>query len=92
MKYKYTVKDFDHLVETMMDWKGIGWEDQLDRFTGDISFNWSRVYWFESPAAMILGKQFLDQQGCDYQESYDLVLDQYIILTNYRYDYELVIA
>ena len=81
---KITVEDFELLIETAMAWKGNDWESQSQRFTEDVTFDWKVCYWVEgSAASMILARTFLEQNGYDYQESYDENLEAFILLTNY---------
>ena len=80
---KITAKDFDALTETIMGWKGNGWEIQADRFTDKVSFDWAVCYWIDSVASMILARTFLEDNGHDFEQSYDENMESYILLTNY---------
>jgi len=80
---KITANDFDLLTDTAMGWKGNDWESQADRFTKSVSFDWVAVYWFDSITNMILARTFLEQNGHDYQESYDENMESFVLLTNY---------
>jgi hypothetical protein len=78
-----TAKDFDALTDTVMGWKGNGWEIQSDRFTDMVTFDWAVCYWVDSASSLILAKTFLQNNGHSYQESYDENMESYILLTNY---------
>jgi hypothetical protein len=80
---KVTAKDFDALAETIMGWKGNGWEIQTDRFTDEVSFDWAVCYWIDSVASMILARTFLEDNSHAFQQSYDENMESYILLTNY---------
>lgn len=80
---KITAKDFDALTETIMGWKGNGWEIQADRFTDKVSFDWAVCYWIDSVASMILARTFLEDNGHVFEQSYDENMESYILLTNY---------
>jgi hypothetical protein len=80
---KITAKDFDALAETIMGWKGNGWEIQADRFTDNVSFDWAVCYWIDSVASMILARTFLEENGHVFEQSYDENMESYILLTNY---------
>ena len=80
---KITAKDFDALTETIMGWKGNGWEIQADRFTDNVSFDWAVCYWIDSVASMILARTFLEDNGHVFEQSYDENMESYILLTNY---------
>jgi hypothetical protein len=80
---KITAKDFDALTETIMGWKGNGWEVQADRFTDKVSFDWAVCYWIDSVSSMILARTFLEDNGHTFEQSYDENMESYILLTNY---------
>ena len=80
---KITAKDFDALTETIMGWKGNGWEIQADRFTDNVSYDWAVCYWIDSVASMILARTFLEDNGHVFEQSYDENMESYILLTNY---------
>jgi hypothetical protein len=80
---KITAKDFDSLTETIMGWKGNGWEIQADRFTDKVSFDWAVCYWIDSVASMILARTFLEDNGHAFEQSYDENMESYILLSNY---------
>jgi len=78
-----TEKDFDKLASTSMLWAGTDWASQDDRFDDGITFDWKIAYWFADRASIILGKNFLNNLGFPFQETYDDAMDEYILLTNY---------
>jgi hypothetical protein len=78
-----TEQDFDLLTESIMGWKGNGWEVQADRFTNGVTFDWTACYWFNTPSNMILARTFLENNGHTFQQSYDENMGYYILLTNY---------
>ena len=80
---KITANDFDLLTDTAMGWKGNGWEVQADRFTNSVTFDWAAAYWFDSVTNMILARTYLEQNGHDYQASYDENMESFVLLSNY---------
>lgn len=80
---KITANDFDLLTDTAMGWKGNGWEVQADRFNNSVTFDWVAAYWFDSVTNMILARTYLEQNGHDYQASYDENMESFVLLTNY---------
>jgi hypothetical protein len=86
-----TAKDFDALTDTVMGWKANGWEVQSDRFLDKVSFDWAVCYWVDSAASLILARTFLENNGHDFEESYDENMESYILLTNYDM-YEMAVS
>lgn len=80
---KITAKDFDALTDTVMGWKGNGWEVQSDRFLDKVSFDWAVCYWVDSAASLILARTFLEDNDHAFEESYDQATESYILLTNF---------
>ena len=80
---KLTLKDFDLLTENQMEFKGVDWHLQSDRFAELPDFQHEFIYWLENAAALVLATKFLDQEGFEYQTNYDLRFDQPILTTNY---------
>ena len=78
-----TFIDFEMLTENQMQFKGIDWEAQIDRFDQAPNFEHEYIYWVENSAALVLATKYLQQQGHDYQINYDLRFDQPIFTTNF---------
>ena len=62
-----TFLDFDLLTENQMQFKGIDWEAQLDRFDQTPNFEHEYIYWVENSAALVLATKYLQQQGYEFQ-------------------------
>jgi len=80
-KMKLTAKDFELLTENQMQFKGIDWESQIDRFSETPNFEHDFIYWVDNTAALILATKYLEQEGFEYQINYDLRFDQPIFTT-----------
>jgi len=81
-----TKTDFESIYSTSMLWKGQGWEVQKDRFPEGTSFHWPCAYWFESRSDMVIARQFLNNYGFEYQQIFDGVMDEWLILSDYVAD------
>jgi hypothetical protein len=78
-----TFIDFEMLTENQMQFKGIDWEAQTDRFDQAPNFEHEYIYWVENSAALVLATKYLQQQGYEFQINYDLRFDQPIFTTNF---------
>lgn len=78
-----TFADFDLLTENQMQFKGVDWQAQIDRFTDMPNFEHEYIYWVENSAALVLAVKYLQQLGFEYQINYDLRFDQPIFTTNF---------
>jgi hypothetical protein len=78
-----TEKDFDQLSSTSMLWAGTDWKAHIDRFDKGTLYDWKVAYWFDDMPHVIFAKNFLTNLGFPFQETYDYVLGERIILTNY---------
>jgi len=83
MTITITATDFDFLTDTVMGWKGNNWESQDGRFTGNLSYEWAIICWYDSRLNFIMARSFLKANNYEYVESYDQHMDAYVLLTNY---------
>jgi hypothetical protein len=78
-----TARDFDNLTDTVMGWKGNGWELQGERFTDNPKHDWAVICWYDSIVSMIMARTFLEKGDYAFQQSYDHNLESWVLLTNY---------
>lgn len=82
---------FAALTVDSMQWAGHGWHDQPDRFipyNGGTVVHWrafKMAHWFDSPASVILAREYLRAVGEPFQILYDEADGDapYVIITNY---------
>ena len=79
-----TAADFERLWVNSMEWRGIDWEKQTDRFEPRPDFNWTYAYWFDSAINLVMAKAFMAALKVDYKEHIDSWDDDsWVLLTNY---------
>jgi len=77
-------EDFMHLHDTAMEWD-VHWKKQSVRFEPRVkSYEWRWAYWFDSYASLLLGRQFLEQEGFACEIVWDEGCIAWLILTNYE--------
>lgn len=76
-------EDFENLTETSMQFKGVGWEKQEDRFNGNVNYDHAYIYWFENYASLILGRRILQDLGEPYEVLFDDACAQYAVTTDF---------
>ena len=90
MSYTITSKDFDLLSYSSMKWKGVGFEEQEGRFElhsdNKINYEYKNAYWFEHYHSIIFAKMFLTSIKKDYQVLFDIVNNDWVIITDYHQD------
>ncbi len=64
-----TFIDFEMLTENQMQFKGIDWEAQADRFDQAPNFEHEYIYWVENSAALVLATKYLQQQGYEFHRA-----------------------
>jgi hypothetical protein len=78
MNINLSERDFDRLCHSSMHWAGVAWEEQEDRFetespTDEINWDLGFVYFVgDSAASMILGREYIKDQGFDVQVLWDM--------------------
>jgi hypothetical protein len=81
---KLTNEDFMYLHECSMEWEE-SWKIKANNFEPRVkSYEWRWGYWFESYVALLFGKQFLEEQGYEFEFVFDLANSQWLLLTNYE--------
>jgi hypothetical protein len=81
---KLTNEDFMYLHECSMQWDQ-GWELKASRFEPRVkSYQWRWAYWFDSYARLLLGREFLAEQGYEFEVVWDEATEQWLLLTNYE--------
>ena len=80
-----TNKDFMYLHQCSMQW-GESWRAKDGRFEPPVkSYEWRSAYWFDSTPALLLGRQFLQDNGWEFEVVWDLGMpEQWLLLTNYE--------
>ena len=80
-----TNQDFMYLHQCSMQW-GERWRAKDGRFEPPVkSYEWRWAYWFDSTPALLLGRQFLQDNGWEFEVVWDLGMpEQWLLLTNYE--------
>lgn len=79
-----TSEDFMHLHSTSMEW-GNHWKKQAERFEPSVEqFNWRWAYWFESYTALLLAREFIEQDFWASETFFDMACGEWLLLTNYE--------
>jgi len=78
-------QDFMYLHQCSMEWDN-SWRAKDGRFEPSVkSYEWRWAYWFESYPALLLGRQFLQDNGWEFEVVWDLgTPQQWLLLTNYE--------
>lgn len=81
--------DFEQLTETSMQWSKSTWgkqvkEGRFEALYGDITYDHTHIYWFESYANLLLAKSILAMLGQKYSVLLDDAMGQYAITTTYE--------
>lgn len=81
--------DFGALRSNSMQWHGLDWKNQSDRFTPvigtTVEWGFAWAYWLDDATSMILARSYLDALGRPYQVLYDdtEASSYYVIVTDY---------
>ena len=79
-----TNEDFMHLHNTSMEW-GKHWKKQAERFEPTATdFTWRWAYWFDSYPALLLAREFIEEEFWACEIFYDMGSEQWMFLTNYE--------
>lgn len=80
-----TPNDFEHLFDAAMEWDLETWKDQEARFDFSVEVQFGYIYWVETYAALILCREFLNERGYTFVESFDEATEQWAFISNYDF-------
>ena len=75
--------DFEQLWSTSMEWQGVDWEKQVDRFQPAPLLSWKYAYWFDNIVALKMAEGFISSLGKNYAIHSDEGTGDWLMLTNY---------
>lgn len=85
LQMNITPNDFEHLFEAAMEWDLETWKDQEFRFNFQIEVKTGYIYWTDSYAALILCREFLNERGYSFIDSWDEASEQWAFISNYDF-------
>jgi hypothetical protein len=77
-------QDFMYLHECSMQWDN-SWRAKDGRFEPSVkSYEHRWAYWFDSYPALLLGRQFIQEQDYEFEVVWDSGTEQWLLVTNYE--------
>lgn len=85
LKMTITPEDFEYLFDAAMEWDIETWRDQELRFDFKIEVKAGFIYWVEDRANLILCRQFLNERGFTFIDSWDEATEQWVFISDYDF-------
>ena len=80
-----TPNDFEHLFDAAMEWDLETWKDQEARFDFSIEVRFGFIYWVENYSSLILCREFLNERGNTFIDSFDEATQQWAFISDYDF-------